>query len=156
MESTGKYRVPVFNLLEDVKGQKTDDKDAMWIAGLFKFDIVPSSYIPVKEIRKLRELFRYRCKLVNERSSETMRLQNALTVSNITLDSVPSHTFGKSASAIIEYLLSGQDFDPEYCKKLLLRRTKDKADDVARMILTCLYHILLEKEGMTVMPPTVA
>ena len=60
----------------------------MWIADLFKFDIVASGYIPVKEIHKLRELFRYCYKLVNERSSEKMRLQNALTVSKIALDSV--------------------------------------------------------------------
>lgn len=149
MESTGKYWISIFNVLEGhlhavvanpkyvraIKGQKTDDKDAMWIADLFKFDIVPSSYIPCKEIRKLRELFRYRYKLVNERSSEKMRLQNALTVSNIALGSVLSDTFGKSASSIIEYLLSGQDFDLEYCKKLLLKRAKDKADDVVASII---------------------
>lgn len=149
MESTGKYWIPIFNVLEGhlhvvvanpkyvraVKGQKTDDRDAMWIADLFKFDIVPSSYIPDREIRKLRELFRYRYKLVNERSSEKMRLQNALTVSNIALGSVLSDTFGKSASSIIDYLLSGQDFDPDYCKKLLLRRAKDKADDVVASII---------------------
>ena len=149
MESTGKYWIPVFNVLEGhlhvvvanpkyvraIKGQKTDDKDAMWIADLFKFDIVPSSYIPSKDIRKLRELFRYRYKLVNERSSEKMRLQNALTVSNIAPGSVLTDTFGKSASAIIDYLLSGQDFDPEYCKKLLLKRAKDKADDVVASII---------------------
>ena len=139
MESTGKYWIPIFNILEShlhvvvanpkyvraIKGQKTDDKDAMWIADLFKFD----------NIRKLRELFRYRYKLVNERSSEKMRLQNALTISNIALGSVLSDTFGKSASSIIEYLLSGQDFDPEYCKKLLLKRAKDKADDVVASII---------------------
>lgn len=148
-ESTGKYWIPIFNVLEGhlhvvvanpkyvraIKGQKADYKDVMWIADLFKFDIVPSSYIPLKEIRKLRELFRYRFKLVNERSSEKMRLQNALTVSNIALGSVLTDTFGKSASAIIEYLLSGQDFDPEYCKKLLLKKAKDKADDVAASII---------------------
>ena len=57
MESTGKYWIPVFNILEDschvvvanpkyvraIKGQKTDDKDSAWIADLFKFDIVPSA-----------------------------------------------------------------------------------------------------------------
>ena len=99
MESTGKYWIPIFNVLEGhlhvvvanpkyvraIKGQKTDDKDAMWIADLFKFYIIPSSYIPIKEIRKLRELFRYRYNLVNARSSEKMRLQNSLTVSNIAL-----------------------------------------------------------------------
>jgi len=69
MESTGKYWIPVFNVLEDschvivanpkyvrsIKGQKTDDKDSAWIVDLFKFDIVPSSYIPDKEIRMLRD-----------------------------------------------------------------------------------------------------
>lgn len=84
LESTGKYWIPIFNILEDschvvvanpkyvraIKGQKTDDKDSAWIADLFKFDIVPSSYIPCKEIRMLRELFRYRQKLIGHRSSE--------------------------------------------------------------------------------------
>lgn len=149
MESTGKYWIPIFNVLEDhvhvvvanpkyvraIKGQKTDDKDAMWIADLFKFDIVPSSYIPIKEIRKLRELFRYRSKLVNERSAEKMRLQNSLTVSNIALASVLTDTFGKSASSIIEYLLSCDTFDPEHCKSLLQRSAKNKADDVVASII---------------------
>lgn len=149
MESTGKYWIPIFNVLEEhvhvvvanpkyvraIKGQKTDDKDAMWIADLFKFDIVPSSYIPVKEIRKLRELFRYRSKLVNERSAEKMRLQNSLTVSNIALASVLTDTFGKSASSIIEYLLSCDTFDPEHCKSLLQRSAKSKADDVVASII---------------------
>lgn len=149
MESTGKYWIPIFNVLEEhihvvvanpkyvraIKGQKTDDKDAMWIADLFKFDIVPSSYIPVKEIRKLRELFRYRSKLVNERSSEKMRLQNSLTISNISLASVLTDSFGSSASSIIDYLLSTDSFDPEHCKSLLLRSAKNKADDVVASIL---------------------
>lgn len=149
MESTGKYWIPVFNILEDlfrvvvanpkyvraIKGQKTDDKDAMWIADLFKFDIVPSSYIPDKNIRKLRELFRYRSRLVSSRSSEKMRFQNALTVSNIALASVLTDTFGKSASAITEYLRTCEVFDPEVCKSLLLRKAKDKADDVVASII---------------------
>lgn len=149
MESTGKYWIPVFNILEThlhvvlanpkyvraIKGQKTDDKDAMWIADLFKFDIVPSSYIPSKDIRKLRELFRYRHKLVNARSSEKMRLQNSLTVSNIALASVLTDSFGKSAQSIISYLLSTDSFDPEFCKSLLLGRAKEKADDVVSSII---------------------
>jgi len=149
MESTGKYWIPVFNILEThlqvilanpkyiraIKGQKTDDKDAMWIADLFKFDIVPSSYIPNKEIRKLRELFRYRFKLVNARSSEKMRLQNSLTVSNIALASVLTDSFGKSASSIISYLLDTDSFDPQHCESLLCGRAKEKADDVVSSII---------------------
>lgn len=64
-----------------------------------------------------------------------MRLQNSLTVSNIALGSVLSDTFGKSASAIIDYLLSGQNIDPEYCKKLLLRCAKAKADNVVSSLI---------------------
>jgi len=149
MESTGKYWIPVFNALEDschvvvanpkyvraIKGQKTDDKDSAWIADLFKFNIVPSSYIPDKEIRMLRELFRYRQKLIGHRSSEKNRFQNSLTVSNIALASVLSDTFGKSATAIVGYILTCETFDPEHCKSLLQKKAKDKADDVVKSII---------------------
>ena len=145
----GKYWIPIFNILEEhchvvvanpkyvraIKGQKTDDKDATWIADLFKFDIVPSSYIPDKSIRKLRELFRYRFQLVGNRSSEKNRLQNSLTVSNIGLASVLTDTFGKSSSAIIDYLLTCDVFDPEYCKSLLQKKAKDKAAEVVESII---------------------
>lgn len=149
MESTGKYWIPIFNILEEhchvvianpkyvraIKGQKTDNKDATWIADLFKFDIVPSSYIPDKNIRKLRELFRYRFQLVGNRSSEKNRLQNSLTVSNIGLASVLTDTFGKSSSAIIDYLLTCDVFDPEYCISLLQKKAKNKAAEVVESII---------------------
>lgn len=149
MESTGKYWIPIFNILEEhchvvvanpkyvrsIKGQKTDDKDATWIADLYKFDIVPSSYIPDKNIRKLRELFRYRFQLVGNRSSEKNRLQNSLTVSNIGLASVLTDTFGKSSSAIIDYLLTCEVFDPEFCVSLLQKKAKDKAAEVVESII---------------------
>jgi len=120
--------------VRSIKGQKTDDKDSAWIADLFKFDIVPSSYIPCREIRALRELFRYRQKLVGHRSSEKNRFQNALTVSNIALSSVLSDTFGKSATAIVDYILNCDVFDPEHCKSLLQKKAKEKADDVVKSI----------------------
>lgn len=149
MESTGKYWIPIFNVLEKschvvvanpkyvraVKGQKTDTKDATWIADLYKFGVVPSSYIPCAEIRMLRELFRYRQKLIGHRSSEKNRLQNSLTVSNIALASVVSDTFGKSSSALIEYILTCDTFDPEHAKTLLQRKLKNKADEVIASII---------------------
>lgn len=149
MESTGKYWIPIFNILEKschvvvanpkyvraIKGQKTDTKDATWIADLYKFSVVPSSYIPCAEIRMLRELFRYRQKLIGHRSSEKNRLQNSLTVSNIALASVVSDTFGKSSSALIEYILTSDTFDPEHAKTLLQRKLKAKADEVIASII---------------------
>lgn len=149
MESTGKYWIPIFNVLEKschviianpkyvkaIRGQKTDTKDATWIADLFKFGIVPSSYIPCKEIRMLRELFRYHQKLIGHRSSEKNRMQNALTVSNIALASVVSDTFGVSATALIEYILSCDAFDPEHAKSLLKKSLKSKGDEIIQSII---------------------
>lgn len=150
MESTGKYWVPVFNLLEDqinvtianpkwvkaVKGNKDDTKDSKWIGDLFRLGLVKGSYIPCKSIRILREYTRYRYKLVSCRSSEKNRYQNALTVCNIALDSVVSDIFGKSSSSIIDYLLeqSGTTINHEEIASKLLRTLKSKEDAVIESI----------------------
>lgn len=119
MESTGKYYIPVYNILEPtcnltvahpkyvkaIRGKKTDKKDAKWIADLFKHDLIAGSFIPPLDIRQLRDLMRYHFKLTNFASSEKNRLQNCLTVSNIQLASVVSDTFGKSSMNIIERIL---------------------------------------------------
>ena len=149
MESTGKYWVPVFNILEKqgirvvianpkwvkaVKGNKDDTKDSKWIGDLFRIGLVNSSFIPAKDIRILRELTRYRYKLTCMKSSEKNRFQNAFTVCNVALDSVVSDMFGKSATAITDYLTSDEDFDPQHCVSLLQRSLKKKADDVLTSI----------------------
>ena len=148
MESTGKYWVPVWNVLEDtihvvianpkwvsaVKGNKDDKKDSKWIGDLFRMGLVPGSYIPPKDIRVLREFTRYRSKLVSMRSSEKNRFQNAFTVCNLTLDSVVSDMFGKSATDILNYLLETDAVDADYCVSLLRRSLKKKASDVVEAV----------------------
>ena len=150
MESTGKYWVPVFNLLEDdvnvvianpkwakaVKGNKDDTKDSKWIGDLFRLRLVRGSYIPCKKIRVLREYTRYRYKLVSCRSSEKNKYQNALTVCNIALDSVVSDIFGKSSTSIIDYLIEQSDtsINHEEIASKLLRRLKSKEDTVIESI----------------------
>lgn len=119
MESTGKYWIPVYNVLEKdcsivlahpkyvkaIRGKKTDKKDAKWIADLFKHDLVAGSFMPPADIRQLRDLMRYRYKLICFTSSEKNRLQNCLTVSNIQLGNVVSDTFGKSSKRILDKIL---------------------------------------------------
>ena len=150
MESTGKYWVPVFNLLEDdinvtianpkwvkaVKGNKDDTKDSKWIGDLFRLGLVPGSYIPFRDIRILREFTRYRYKLVSCRSSEKNRYQNALTVCNIALDSVVSDVFGKSATSVLNYLIEQSDnsINHEEISSRLLRSLKKKSDSVFESI----------------------
>ena len=150
MESTGKYRIPVFNLLEDdinvtianpkwakaVKSNKDDEKDSKWIGDLFRLGLVKGSYIPCKAVRILREYTRYRHKLVSCCSSEKNRYQNALTVCNVALDSVVSDIFGKSSTSIIDYLLeqSGTSINHEEIASKLLRTLKSKEDAVIESI----------------------
>lgn len=144
MESTGKYWIPVFNVLEDeikvyvahpkytksIKGKKTDKKDSQWISNLFKCDFINFSFIPPKNIRELREVCRYRTKLIAMRSSERLRYQNCMTVSNINIDSVLSDSFGKSAKAVMSEVLSTKSIDEERIKSLLLRGAKKKSKQV--------------------------
>lgn len=145
MESTGKYYVPVYNALEDhisnvvvanpkwvkaIKGEKDDNKDAKWIADLFKFGIVRSSYIPEKNIRILREFTRYQFKLVNIRSSEKNRFQNALTVGNCKIDLVFSDVFGKSASSIVDTILSDEPYTSEDILSKVHGRCKSSDEDI--------------------------
>jgi len=126
MESTGKYWIPIYNILEPtckivlahpkyvkaIRGKKTDKKDAKWIADIFKHDLVSGSFIPPADIRQLRDLVRYRWKLTNFTTGEKNRAQNCLTVSNIKLDDVFSDVFGKAASAITGRLLeNNKPFD---------------------------------------------
>ena len=148
MESTGKYWVPVLNVLTPelhvvianpkwgraVKGNKDDAKDSKWIGELFCFGLVKSSFIPGKEICILREFTRYRCKLVNMRSSEKNRFQNGFTVCNIALDSIVSDMFGKSARQITDYLLTNEDPKAQHCSTLLHRSLKKKAVAVVASI----------------------
>ena len=127
MESTGKYWIPVFNVLEKTcnvvlahpkytkpqKGNKTDRKDAKWICDLFMCDMIKPSFIPPANIRHLRDLVRYRFKLTNMLTGEKNRAQNCLTVSNLKLDDVFSDVFGKSSRSITEHILAhpGETFD---------------------------------------------
>ena len=123
MESTGKYWIPIYNILEDscsivlthpkyvkaIRGKKTDKKDAKWIADIFKHDLVTGSFIPPADIRQLRDLVRYRSKLTSFTTGEKNRAQNCLTVSNLKLDAVFSDVFGKASSNIIKHILDHPD-----------------------------------------------
>jgi transposase len=88
MESTGVYWKPVYAILEGafeivvanaqhvkkVPGRKTDVKDAEWIADLLCHGLLRPSFVPPSPIRELRDLTRYRRKLVESRTAERNRL----------------------------------------------------------------------------------
>jgi len=150
MESTGKYWIPIFNYLEAdievclthpkyvkaIKGKKTDKKDSKWIAELYKFDLVRCSFIPPRNFRQLRELARYRFKLVCMKSSEKNRIQNCMTVSNIGIASILSDPFGKTATEIMTYLLSNTSdtIEEKAVRKLIKKGAKAKSDTIIEAI----------------------
>lgn len=155
MESTGKYWIPIFNYLEGdidvclthpkyvkaIKGKKTDKKDSKWIADLYKFDLVRCSFIPPKDFRQLRELARYRFKIVCMKSSEKNRIQNGMTVSNIGIASILTDPFGKTATDIMSYLLqnTADTIDDKAVRKLIKKGAKAKSDEIIEAIKG--YHI---------------
>ena len=150
MESTGKYWIPIFNYLENdievclthpkyvkaIKGKKTDKKDSKWIADLYKFDLVRCSFIPPKDFRQLREIARYRFKLVCMKSSEKNRIQNCMTVSNVGIASVLSDPFGKTATEIMSYLLThtSDSIDEKAVRRLIKKGAKAKSDEIIEAI----------------------
>ncbi len=97
MESTGIYWRPVYAVLEghfdlivgnawhirNVPGRKTDVKDAEWIADLVRHGLVAKSFVPPRPLRELRELLRYRHKLVESQAAERNRLLKLLETANM-------------------------------------------------------------------------
>ena len=144
MESTGKYWIPSWNILEleihlvidhpkytkAIKGKKTDIKDSKWIADLFKHDLIPASFIPPKDIREMRDLSRYRYKLTYIKVSEKNRIKNCFTMSNIRIDSVVTDPFGKTAKLIMTDILENPDFKVEDVTKHLQKSLKNKEEEI--------------------------
>jgi len=145
MESTGVYWKPVWNILEDhfrlvlanakhvknVPGRKTDVKDAEWLAKLLRSGLIEGSFVPPEDIRDLRDLTRYRKKLVNNRTAEQNRIHKILQDANIKLTSVLSDIFGKTGRKILEAIIDGEKIDEEGLRKMVHKRVKASLTDIA-------------------------
>lgn len=143
MESTGVYWKPVFAILEGyfelvvanaqhvkkVPGRKTDVKDAEWLADLLCHGLLRSSFVPPKPIRELRDLLRYRRKLVESQSAERNRLLKLLETANIKLSSVASDVFGVSGLLMLRALVEGKA-TPAEMAQLAKGRLRNKVQDL--------------------------
>ena len=130
MESTGVYWKPVYNILEshfeillvnarhikNVPGQKTDKKDSKWITKLLLSGLLKGSFIPPKPIRELRDLTRYKRKVIEQISSEKNRIHKLLEDANIKLSSVVSNLSGATATKIIDSMIGGEENIEELLK----------------------------------------
>jgi transposase len=139
MESTGVYWKPVYAVLEggfelvvgnahhikNVPGRKTDVKDSEWLAELMRHGLIRKSFVPPQPLRELRDLLRYRRKLVDSRTSERNRLLAVLETANIKLASVASDVFGVSGRLMLDALIVGTA-TPAQMAQLAKGKLRDK------------------------------
>ena len=139
MEATGVYWRPIWNVLEDefdlllvnathvkkVPGRKTDVKDAEWLAQLLECGLLRASFVPPPVIRDLRDLTRYRKRLVDDRARESLRVHKVLEGAGVKLTSMVSDALGVSGRQMIEALIAGER-DPEVLADLAKRRMRAK------------------------------
>ena len=170
MEATGVYWMPVYAALEghmslvvgnpqhmkNLRGHKTDRKDAKWIAGLTRHGLIRPSYVPTPEFREARELTRSRRQLMEARTTVRNEIQRGLACKGITLGNVLSNVFGVSGMGILEALAEGRSVIEEL-PKLVYRSVKGKLpaltaaleaplSEVSRRLLTIALNRLEELE----------
>jgi transposase len=148
MESTAMYWLPVWQMLErrcpqvrlvlvnphqvqQVPGRKTDTTDAAWIAELAAYGLLRGSLVPSAEIRQLRQLTRYRRKLIKQRGSETQRVLMLLESAGIKLGIVVSDINGVSARRMLDALIAGER-DVGVLADMALRTLRKKIPDLRR------------------------
>ena len=152
MESTGVYWKPVMNILEPggftilvvnarhikyVPGHKTDKKDSAWICKLLRAGLLKGSFVPSREQRDLRDLTRYRRKLVQQQSAEHNRMIRIFEDANLKLSSVFSNIRGKTCTRVIDAVIAGET-DPEKLASMCTHwRLKHSQEEIALAVEGC-------------------
>ena len=112
---------------------KTDAVDASWLAELLECGLLKGSFIPPEDIKAIRDVVRYRRKIVQERSSETQRLGGVLQDAGIKLDSVASSIDTVSGLAMIRALIDGERRG-EILAELARGRMRSKIGDLSQAL----------------------
>jgi len=152
MESTGVYWYPVYEVLEsafggdievlvvnarhmrNVRGKKTDIKDAEWIAKLLRAGLLAGSFIPPHEVRELRQLTRYRKSIVEDISAQKNRIEKTLQTANVKLSTFLTDVFGVSGRNLINVLVEKGYIAPEDVETETKRISQEKKDAIKRVV----------------------
>jgi transposase len=143
MESIGIYWKPLWHMLassdsnfnlmlanarnvKNVPGHKTDRCDAAWIARLCRAELIESSFVPPQDIEELRELTRYRKRLVRDATAEKNRINKTLSRNNVRINSYMSKIFSVSGRALLEALIDGEVITLDKLNMIIKGRTRSK------------------------------
>lgn len=145
MESTGVYWKPIYNVFEsyipniwivnarhikNVPGHKTDRNDSVWISKLLMAGLLKPSFIPPRQQRELRDLTRYRRKLIQMVSANKNRIIRTLEDGNVKLSSVLSDTSGTTATRLIDMLCDGKVLTIEDVEAIRHKRCHHSAEEM--------------------------
>ena len=148
MEATGSYWKPLWYVLEErdfelklvnaqhvkiLPGRKSDVLDAEWLAELLEHGLLRGSFVPPLAIRELRDLTRYRKRLIQNHTAECQRIQKTLEDAGIKLDSVASDVLGVSGRAMLHALVAGER-DPEVLAELSKGRLRKKIPELRQAL----------------------
>ncbi|MEF2248835.1 IS110 family transposase [Paenibacillus sp. IITD108] len=140
MESTGVLWKPVWNILggtcelvlanarrvKNMPGRKTDTQDAQWLAQLHRCGLIEASMVPEQDIRDLRDLTRYRVKMVRALTAEKNRIHKMLQDANIKLTTYISDLYGVSGRALLQKIMYGEVLEEAEIRSIVKTQLKKK------------------------------
>jgi transposase len=148
MEATGVYWINLYELLEsegfevylvdsrktkNVSGRKSDVDDSEWIYQLHTYGLLPKCFRPPEDIRKLRDLVRYRESIITSRVPHVHRMQKALQCMNIKLTNVISDITGTTGMAIVREIISGER-DPQVLARHRDQRCQKSEEEIVKSL----------------------
>ena len=95
--------------VKQLQGRQSDVADSRWLARICQFGLCRPSYVPTRDFRQLRQLSRYRRKLVGERSRARNRVHKTLDHDGLRLGGALSDIFGRNGRKILDGLVAGCD-----------------------------------------------
>lgn len=148
MESTGTYWQNLYSALisagfqvilcngkftKNIKGKKTDVKDAQWIQKLHTIGLLTGSFLPDEATEQLRTYCRHRANLVQQAADATRKMQKYMRLLNLRLDVVVKDVTGLTGLAIIDAICQGEK-SPEKLAELRHGNCKKSEEEIAKAL----------------------
>lgn len=148
MESTGNYWQNLYvelikhgfdvvlcngKFTKNIKGKKTDVKDARWIQKLHTIGLLTSSFLPDEQTETLRTYCRQRENVLTQAAEAIHKMQKYLKLLNFRLDVVVRDVTGLTGLAIIKDICEG-NLDPHSLAKHRHYNCKKSEEEIAKAL----------------------